>query len=312
MFNSGNGVSLADIAAVTGRNNGNGGWGDGGGWWAIIILFALFGFGGDGFFGNRGNNGNNNRGNCCNGGETVVVPYPTYGMGGFGGGWGAYDAAAMQRGFDNQAVISKLDGITNGICNLGYDQLAQMNGINQTVQQTGFNIIQNQTQGNFGLQQQIQQNAIASMQGFNDVARAQERCCCENREQIAQERFDMSNYNCQTNTNIHQTGDAIIQNQNQGFQMLNNTIRDGFTALSMEQKDLRIAELERKLNAADRDSALAAMGNYVVSQVSPRTQPAYLTCNPNTGNVFPQAGIDQWRYANQGGCCQNSCCDRCC
>ena len=84
MFNS-NGVSLADIAAVTGNNRNNDGmWGDGA-WWIVILL--IFGW---------GNNG----------------------WGGFGGnGNGAgYTDSAIQRGFDNQAVISKLDGISNGLC----------------------------------------------------------------------------------------------------------------------------------------------------------------------------------------------------
>ena len=303
---SGNGLSLADIAAVTGNYNNNDGFGGGNGWWVLIILFALFGG-----WGNNGN-GNNGRNNNCNGGETVVVPYPMYGYGGgFGGGWGQFDAASLQRGFDNQGVISKLDGINNGICSLGYDQLAQMNGINTTVMQTGYGINNTVQQTGFGLQQQIQQNAIANMQGFNEVARAQEACCCQNRENIAQVRFDMSNYNCQTNTNIHQTGDAIIQNQNQGFQMLNNTIKDGFTALSMEAKDREIAQLRSQVDRATFQSDLQGTASYIIGQVSPRTQPAYLTCNPNTGNVFPQAGIDQWRYANQQNncsCCNTSCC----
>lgn len=32
MFNSNGGYSLSDIAAVSGRNGGNGGWGDEGSW----------------------------------------------------------------------------------------------------------------------------------------------------------------------------------------------------------------------------------------------------------------------------------------
>lgn len=79
MFNS-NGVSLADIAAVTGNNRNNDGmWGDGA-WWIVILL--IFGW---------GNNG----------------------WGGFGGnGNGAgYTDSAIQRGFDNQAVMEALDGL---------------------------------------------------------------------------------------------------------------------------------------------------------------------------------------------------------
>lgn len=83
MFNDG--VSLADIAAVTGNNRNNDGmWGDGA-WWIVILL--IFGWG-NGF----GGWGNGNGGGALQG-------YATQ--------------ADIQRGFDNSAVISKLDGISN-------------------------------------------------------------------------------------------------------------------------------------------------------------------------------------------------------
>ena len=97
MFNS-NCASVPLVANLDG-NGSNGGWGDTGAWWIVlfVLFFAFGGFGGNGWGGN-----------------------------GYGNG---YTDAAIQRGFDNQAVVSKLDGINNGICSLGYDQLAQMNGI---------------------------------------------------------------------------------------------------------------------------------------------------------------------------------------
>ena len=111
MFN--NGVSLADIAAVTGNNRNNDGmWGDGA-WWIVILL--IFGWGG---FGNNGwGNGN-----------------------GMGSTAAAYTDNAIQRGFDNQAVISKLDGISNGLCDGFYamnnSMLTGFNGINTNIMQT--------------------------------------------------------------------------------------------------------------------------------------------------------------------------------
>jgi hypothetical protein len=57
MFNTGSGYSLSDIAAVSGRNGGNGFGGDGDGWWIILLfLFALGGWG-NGFGGNKGAGG---------------------------------------------------------------------------------------------------------------------------------------------------------------------------------------------------------------------------------------------------------------
>lgn len=88
--------SLADIAAVTGNRNGNG-WGDGcGAWWIIVILFALWGG-----FGNWDGNGFGNRGN----GSATRSALAS-----------AATQADIQRGFDNQSVINKLNGLENGLC----------------------------------------------------------------------------------------------------------------------------------------------------------------------------------------------------
>jgi len=57
MFNSNScNYSLSDIAAVTGRNNGDGMFGGDNGWWIILLfLFALGGWGNGGYgFGGQG------------------------------------------------------------------------------------------------------------------------------------------------------------------------------------------------------------------------------------------------------------------
>ena len=79
---NGGGMTPADVAAVMGNGNGNFGWGDGSFWIIVLFLFALMGNGWNGFGGN-GNNGT------------------------------TYIANDVQRGFDQQAVINGLTGISN-------------------------------------------------------------------------------------------------------------------------------------------------------------------------------------------------------
>lgn len=229
MFNSA-GPSLADIAAVTNNRDGDG-WGDGNGWWVLIILFALFGGWGNGF----GNNGNRDNGYPCNVATTSDV----------------------QRGFDNQAVISKLDGINNGICSLGYDQLAQMNGINQNIMQTGF-----------GLQSAI-----------NGVGQQVSDCCCTTQRSIDQVRFDMAQNTCSTNNVI-----------TQGFAQLDRSINDQFCQLKMEQKDQQIAEQQNLINALNLAQSQANQNQYLVNQLRPCPTPAYITCNPWATNGTAYTG----------------------
>lgn len=267
------GLSLADIAAVTNGNRNNGWGADGGGWWAWIILLALFGFG-DGGFGGNGMWGN--RGNCCNANAV-----------------GAAVGAEVQRGFDTSAIITKLDGINNGICSLGYDQLAQMNGINNTIMQTGF-----------GLQQSINNQTVAQMQDTNALSRQLGDCCCENRAAIAQVRYDMATDTCSVVNAIKDASQAQIQNCNANYRQLH----DEMVQMQMDAKNETIAALRQQLNDCSRDSALQGTASYIINSINPQTRPAYLTCNPNTGMVFP-CGTN-WNNGNCNGCggCNNGCC----
>ena len=234
-----NGVSLADIAAVTGSNRDNDGmWGNGA-WWIVILL--IFGWGG---FGNNGWGGN--------------------------GAGNGYTDAAIQRGFDNQAVVSKLDGINNGICSLGYDQLAQMNGINTNILQTGF-----------GIQQAINSDTVSGMQNTNaiqstltNMAAQNASCCCETQRQI-ERGFADTNYNIATQA--CQTRQAIADSTRS---ILDYLCQDKITTLQAENNDLRRAASQDRQNAL-LTTAMTAQTNQIINAVNPTAIPAYVVPNPN-------------------------------
>lgn len=251
MFNTNSGFSLADIAAAVGNNRNNGDFGGNGAWWVLIILLALWSGNGDGLFGRNGNN------SCCNpcGGPTYVpVPMGGYGMGSAVG----FSDAAMQRGFDNQAVISKLDGLNSGICSLGYDQLAQFNGINQNVMQTGF-----------ALQQTAQNGQIANMQQFNALASQLAQCCCDNKAMIADLKYDMATSDCSIKTLINQMAQQIMWGQQNGFRDITDLILNQFCQLKMEQKDAVIADLRAQLASCGQNSALQGLYSQLVAALNP-------------------------------------------
>ena len=237
MFN--NGVSLADIAAVTGNNRNNDGmWGDGAWWIVILLIFGWGGFGGNGWCGNGAGNG--------------------------------YTDAAIQRGFDNQTVVSKLDGINNGICSLGYDQLAQMNGINTNILQTGF-----------GIQQAINADTVSGMQNTNaiqstltNMAAQNASCCCETQRQI-ERGFADTNYNMATQA--CQTRQAIADSTRS---ILDYLCQDKIATLQAENNDLRRAASQDRQNAL-LTTAMTAQTNQIINAVNPTAIPAYVVPNPN-------------------------------
>ena len=94
-----NGMSPADLAAVTGRNNnGDGMFGGNGAWWIIILfLFVFCGWGNGGFGGNRGGQGT------------------------------AMDGYVLTSDFAN--IERKIDGVNNGLCDGFYQQAQLTNGV---------------------------------------------------------------------------------------------------------------------------------------------------------------------------------------
>lgn len=213
---NGNGVSLADIAAVTGNRNNGDGFGGDGGIWVLIILFALFGGWGNGY--------------------------------GNGGGTTSSVGAEVQRGFDTQTIVSKLDGLGDGICSLGYDQLAQMNNLGTTVMTTGFNL----------------QNALN--QAFNALTTQVSNCCCENRTGQMQIMNQMDKDTCSIVTAINQMGQNIMQNDNNNYRMLH----DENVAARMEAKNETIAELRARLERCDSRADNAAQTTDILNQIFAR------------------------------------------
>ena len=234
MFNSS--PSLADIAAVTGGNRNDGAWGDGG-WWVLIILFALFGgWGGYGFGGNGG------------GGYTAT----------------AATQADIQRGFDNSAVISKIDGITNGLCDGFY---AVNNGM-----LTGFNTIQ----------QAINADTVAGMQNANAIQSQLANCCCETREAIQGVNFNMAQNTCALQNTMNNNTRDIIDSQNAGTRaILDYLCQDKIATLQAENNDFRLAASQDRQNAL-LTTAMTAQTNHIINAVNPSPIPAYQVPNPNT------------------------------
>lgn len=214
-----------------GYNNGSGSmWGgDWGAWIILFLIFGMFGWGGFGF---------------------------GFGGGGFGGGMNGGVGAEIQRGFDNSAVITKLDGITQGICDSTY-------ALNNTVT-NGFS--------NAELSRCNQQAAL--MQQLNNMAYQQQSCCCETQRAIDGVKFTIAQEDCATRNLIQSTTRDITDNQNANTR----AILDAMTAQRIEAKDEKIAELQSLVNSLNLAQSQANQNNYLVSTLRPCPTPAFGTC----------------------------------
>ena len=137
-------MTLSDIAAVMPKNTtDHDGFLEGNGIIILILFFLIFGFGG------WGNNGNGNL------------------------------SADMQRGFDTQSIISKLDGLSSGLCDTAYEN-ARLIEQNTVTNMQGFNQTQmGMMQGFNGVQESI-----------NNLSHQMEQCCCNLKTQMMQDKYD--------------------------------------------------------------------------------------------------------------------------
>lgn len=149
------GYSLADLAAIV-RNNDHGygyGYGYNNDFLFMLMFFAIFGGWGNGGFGGWGGN------NFAN---------------------GALTRAELTEGFNNQSVLRKLDGVSNGLCDGFYA------------------------------------NNTTMLQGFNTIGSQMASCCCETNRNIDNVRYENAKNTCDIVRAIEKDGDATraLINQN--------------------------------------------------------------------------------------------------
>lgn len=241
MFNTGNCPSVPIVANLDGNNGNN--WNDGSWLWFLIVVFAIFGGWGNGF-------------------------------GGFGGGTNGGVGSEIQRGFDNQAVISKLDGISNGLCDGFYamnnSMLTGFNGINTNIMQTGY-----------GIQQAVNADTVANMQNTNALQSQIANCCCETREAIQGVNYNMATNTCALQNTMNNNTRDIIDSQQAGTRaILDFLTNDKIATLQAENNDLRRAASQDRQNAL-LTTTMAAQTQQIINAVNPAPIPAYTVPNPN-------------------------------
>lgn len=220
MFNqSTSGYTLSDIASVTGRNNGNGAFGDDG-WW--IILLFLFGFGGNGLWGGNGSRGSTR--------EEIAY------------------------GFDMNGLENGVRGIQQGLCDGFYAMnTGMLNGFSgvQSALCQGFAGVAAGLNGNTNdIIQTINADTIANMQNTNNITSQLTalgtqvaQCCCDSRFETAKGFSDLgyalASQACDTRRAIADSTKDIIDFLTQ----------DKIASLTAENQSLKLTASQQAQNA---------------------------------------------------------------
>ena len=277
-----NGTNTTMLVQPTGNcmNGYNDGFGFGGnGAWWLLVLF-LFAFNGNGW------------GNGFGGGNGMV-PYMMNNN----------TNNDVQRGFDQQAVMSGLGDIngavTSGFAGVNQALCSGFAGVNATVN-NGFAVAEaNENarqmaniQQMFGLQTGISNQ-------LNTISMAQQNCCCENRAAVLDSKYANAQEHCQDRYEAANNTRDIITNQTANTQALLNTINGGIQSiqdkLCQQEIDALKAQniaLQNQINMASLRESQTAQTAAILANNQAQTQaleqylnpapiPAYVVQNPN-------------------------------
>lgn len=267
------GLSATDIMALTGNNDGFGGFG-GGGWWVILFILLL----GGGLWGGRGY-GNGNGGGSM---DTMAVPYMY---------------ANVQQGFDQSAVMTALSNLNTAVangfaaqsvdaCNKAMATMQAINGVQMQMSNDKFDTISTLNNGH---------NAILTQMSNYEMARQQ--CCCDSKLQTAQLQATMLAEHCSDRAEIDRAMNALSTQMNAGFQ----GVYDKMAQNRYDDLMAKYNETLQRLNRAEDAASKNALAQTLIANNQAQTDQIMNYLNP--GYARPFYGWTQ----NQGGCNQTCC-----
>ena len=199
------------------------------------------------------------------------------GFGGFGGGGaglqGMATRADINEGFALNNITSGITAIQQGICDATY-------ALNNAI-----------TSGFHGVDR-----------GFCDLGHRLDMCCCENREAIAQVRYDMATQACDTRNLIQNTTRDLMDAQNANTRaILDFLTTDKINTLTAENQALKFAASQASQNAFITANQEAQTAELIRRLGRDCPVPAYVVPNPNCCYGNP-VGVGYNGYTGGCGC----------
>lgn len=216
-----------------GGNNGFGGFGGEGALWLIVLLALIWGGNNNGNGGFFGNNGFDDGYAWLSNGQKEIMQN-------------------TNNGFDTLHLSNQVEGIRNGVSDI------QNSICNSTASVTS--AINN---GFYNSEIAAANRQMANMQQNFDLSRQFADCCCENRLATQDLKSTVISENCSDRETLREIGQSILVNQTANTQkIIDEIFRD-----RLDEKDDKIAELNRQLQMADLRASQIAQTQAITSNI---------------------------------------------
>ena len=248
-----------------GANNGFLG-GDG---WIVLLLLLAFGNGGFGGFGGFG-------------GGMYEFPWLLTGQNGINNN--------VNDGFDNLHLSNQIEGTRDAVNTLANSLCTSTASINSNI-----------ANGFYNSEIAAANRQMANMNTAFDLSRQFADCCCENRLGIANLGSDIAREACATRTSDTQNTQSILNAITGGIQ----SIKDEIFRDRIDEKDSKIADLNRQLSMADLKASQVAQNAFISNSLNNEIDLMYnrlVNCPIPSTPVYGRTAIFSCPQNNGCGC----------
>lgn len=277
--NNGNGFYPYPVMTGGFGGSGFGGFGGDSAIWLIVLLALIWGNNGNGngFF---GNNGFDNGYAWLSNGQKDIMNQTSDGFN------------SLHISNQIEGVRDGIYGLSNQLCNSTSDVVGAVNN--------GFasaEVADNARQ--IANMQQAFNSQISTLQGFNNIGSRLDDCCCENRLGIANLGSDIAREACATRTSDTQNTQTLLTAITGGIQ----SIKDEIFRDRLDEKDDKIAELNRQLQLADLRASQTSQNAFISNSLNNEIDLMYnrlVNCPIPSTPVYGRTAI--FNCPNNNGC----------
>ena len=289
---NGNSTGVVPTVELAGANNypypimygngggfGNGMFGGDSAIWLIVLLALIWGNNGNGGFGFGGNGFDNGYAWLSNGQKEIMNN--------------------TNNGFDTLHLSNQIEGVRDGVYGLSNQMCNSTSDIVNAVNGGFSNAEISANSRQIANMQQSFNNQLATLQGFNNLGSQFADCCCENRLGIANLNSTILSENCADRAALADGLKDVLINQTANTQR----ILDQLCNDKIDEKNEKIADLQRQLSMADLKASQVAQNAFIAQGLNNEVDALYnrlATCPINTIPVYGNQRI--FTCPNNNGC----------
>ncbi len=230
---------------MSGGNSGFGGFGGDGALWLIVLLALIWGNNGNNGFGGFGGNSFDNGYAWLSNGQKEIMNN-------------------TNNGFDTLHLSNQIEGVRDGVYGISNQMCNSTSDIVSAVNNGFANAEISANSRQIANMNQAFNNQIADLQAFNNLGSQLASCCCENRLGIANLGSDIAREACATRTTDTQNTQTLLTAITGGIQ----SIKDEIYRDRIDEKDDKIADLNRQLQMADLRASQTAQNAFISNSLN--------------------------------------------